>query len=283
MIINITCPNCNFSKQMPSEKIPAGIKNAKCPRCNKTFEIPVISEPERQPENTMPAEPLPQEIAEPVAPPPLPDKVTDVNAEPVDEYTSPIQEDYSYFSDLWRVFSGVLFSPTVFFRGVKDTALKEALIFGILTGSMGFMFSLFWEFLFLSQDGSYITKLFPQITSINDFFMGMIICSPLIVLISALIRALVVNASLSILGGASRGFEGTFKVMLYSNAASVFSLVPYIGGIIVFIWSLAIIVTGIREIHETSNGKAVSALILPVIILFIFMVIATFYLSSKLV
>jgi predicted Zn finger-like uncharacterized protein len=283
MIINITCPNCNFSKQIASEKIPAGIKNAKCPRCSKTFEIPGMSEPEPPQENPQPPEPLHQEPIQEVAPPPLPDKVTDVSAEPVDmsEPQNPYEE--GYFTGLWRVFSGVLFSPTEFFRWARDTGIKDSMMFGILTGSIGVMFSLFWEFHFLSQEGSYLTKLFPQVTSFNDIFLGMIICSPLIVLVNGLIVTAVVHACLSIIGGASKGFEGTFKVMLYSNAVSVFSLVPYLGGYVAFFWSITIIVKGLREIHETSNAKAVFSLALPVIFLMILSAFAAAYLAIKLV
>ncbi|NLD36489.1 MAG: hypothetical protein GX654_06440 [Desulfatiglans sp.] len=279
MIINITCPNCNFSKQIPSENIPAGIKHAKCPRCSKTFEIPVIPEEEPVSMEKLPEAPVQQET-----PPPLPDvdKVTDVTAEPVDEHASPIGEERGYFGDLLRVFSGVLLSPTEFFRGVKETSLKEALIFGILTGSIGLMFQVFWIFFFLSNGDSNIINLFPDLTAINDTFLRLIIWSPFFVFIQALFVSAVVHVILFMIGGVSRGFEGTLKVILYSKAVSILCVLPYIGDIIAFVWSLTIIVTGIREVHETSNGKAVFSLLLPVFLIMI-AIYTILYLASKMI
>jgi hypothetical protein len=275
MIINITCPNCNFSKDVPSEKIPEGIKHAKCPRCSKTFEIPVIPEDEPLSMERLAEVPVQQET-----PPPLPGKITDVKAEPVDEHASPVQEDYGYFTGLYRVLSGVLFSPTEFFRGARGMALKDALIFGILTGSIGYLFNIFWKFYFQSPELSLMTKLFPDMAS-NDIILGMMIWSPFIVFMSTLFTAAVFHISLFILGAASRGFEGTFKVILFSNAISVFNLIPYssiaevsgfisyIGFIALTLWSIIIIVTGLKEIHEISTVKAVLSLILPLFIIMI--------------
>ncbi len=262
MIINITCPNCNFSKEVPSEKIPPGIKHARCPRCSKTFEIPVM--PEEEPVST---EKLTEAPVQQETPPPLPDKITEVKAEPVDEHASPIQEDYGYFASLYRVFTGVLFSPTQFFRNVKDSPrLDEAIIFGILTGSIGTMFRLFWEFYFQSQWFTMVTKAF-QGASINNIFMGLIILSPLIVFINALVVSAFIHISLKITGGASKRFDSTMKVILYSNAASVFSFFPYAGDFVAFVLSLVIIIKGIKEMHETSSGRAVFSILLPVFIL----------------
>jgi len=228
----------------------------------------------------LPEAPLQEEI-----PPPLPneDKVTDVKAEPVDEHTLPIQEDYGYFAGLYRVFSGVLFSPTQFFRAVREgTGIREAMIFGILTGSVGLMFRLFWEFYFQTPWFLMITKLF-QGASVNDIFMGMIIFSPLIVFINILVVTAVVHISLSIMGGASKGFDSTMKVILYSNAASVFSFFPYLGDIVAFILTLIIIIVGLREVHETSNGRAVISLLLPVFfVLFLSAAVLT-YLAGKII
>jgi predicted Zn finger-like uncharacterized protein len=272
MIINITCPNCNFSKQVPSENIPAGIKNAKCPRCSKTFEIQGISEPEPPSGSPLPKEPIQE-----VTPQSLPEKITEIDAEPVDMPEPPAPDEVGYFTGLWRVFSGVIFSPAEFFRGVRDTAVKDALIFGILTGSIGVMFRIFWMFLFESQELKYITNLFPDV-NFNEIYLGLIIWAPFIVLMSALLMAAVIHVTLFVFGGASRGFEGTFKVILYSNAASIFNLFYYnnMGEIIAFVLSVVIIVVGLKEIHETKRWKALLALLLPVFFLFILKALTSF-------
>ena len=44
MTVDLTCPFCSFSKKVPKEKIPAGVRWATCPRCQRRFEIPSLPE-----------------------------------------------------------------------------------------------------------------------------------------------------------------------------------------------------------------------------------------------
>ncbi|NLA74772.1 MAG: hypothetical protein GX846_04775 [Deltaproteobacteria bacterium] len=279
-MINITCPNCNFSKQVSREMIPAGVKNARCPRCSKTFEIPVIPE-----QDSSQGPPLFQEVKEQADPLPLPEEITEITAEPVEEgHYNPIQEEQGYFAALYMVFSAVLFSPVQFFRAVKEgTGIREAMIFGILTGSIGAMFSFFWGFYLQPERFLVLIKALQGASSVSSIFMMMIIFSPLIVFINALIVTAVVHVSLSVMGGASKGFDSTMKVILYSNAASLFNIFPYLGGLIAYVLSLMIIVKGLREVHETGSGKAVLSLLLPVFVLLFLSAAAVTYLAGSLI
>lgn len=40
-MIKIVCPNCNFQKDIPIDKIPSNAKNIKCPLCEKVFKMPL--------------------------------------------------------------------------------------------------------------------------------------------------------------------------------------------------------------------------------------------------
>lgn len=262
MIIDITCPNCNFSKRVPREKIPEGIKFARCPRCNKTFELPTVNNQDT----------APQEI----------DNI-DVHPDPVPAADPVNMDEPEYFTGLWRTFKGVLFSPADFFSGLGDDVLRDSFLFGMLLGSVGAMFGLFWQFLSASGDVSYITRIFPESVSTNSIFLGLIIVAPILVFINVIIVTCVLHASLFILQGTSKGFEGTLKVMLYSNATSIFSLIPVLGGLIGFIWSAVVIVIGLREVHHTSTLKAFLALLLPVLLLIIFFVFVIIYFASLMI
>ena len=266
MIINITCPNCNFSKKVPQEKIPDGIRYAKCPRCSNTFEI---------------LSPDDQETA------PLDIEKMDTNNESSPGPETVEFDEPGYFTGLWKALTRVLFSTSDFFSGIeKESGLQNAFAFGILMGSIGAMFSIFWQFLLRYQDISYIAKLIPEPVSMNHIFLGMVIISPLLVLIDVFILAAVLHLFLLILKGATNGFEGTFKVILYSNAASVFKLIPYIGGFIAFIWSLIILVIGMREVHKISTAKSLLALLLPFLLFVIFVtfiITITGYFASQLI
>lgn len=264
MIINITCPDCNFSKNVPTEKIPEGIRFAKCPRCSNTFELPPITD-----QGTAPQEK---------------DDLDFINKFKPD-YETIMPEELGYFTELWKTFTGVLFSPDRFFSEKKqELGVVQSFAFGMLMGSLGAMFGAFWQFLLSSQGLSFILKVFPESFTVNHLFLGYIIISPLLVIISMFITTAILHSCLFILGGTTRGFAGTFKACAYSNATSIFSLIPLIGGVIGAIWGLVVMVIGLREIHETSTIRAVFALLIPVFILSIlgvFLVFIAFFIFSS--
>jgi hypothetical protein len=68
---------------------------------------------------------------------------------------------------------------------------------------------------------------------------------------------------LRLLGGARKGYEATYKVVTYSNAATIFSIVPCIGPLVSVLWFLIAGVTGLRRVHETESWKAGLALLAP--------------------
>jgi len=266
MIKNITCPNCDFTKKVPEEKIPEGIKFAKCPQCNKTFEI----DPKEDPGSASFQEPS--------------DNVSDTEES---FSTGNITDEQSgYFKVLWQTFKGALFSPTVFFRGKRqEKGIGESFAFGMLLGSVGAMFGIFWQFLLDSQELSFVLELLPEFITMNHLFLGYIIISPFLVFIFMFITAAVLHCCLFILGGANRSFADSFKASAYSNASSVFNLIPYIGQYIGVIWGLIVLVIGLRELHETSTLRAVFALLLPLFLLILLGIVlgfvAAFLFSSQ--
>lgn len=264
MILNITCPDCKFSKKVPIEKIPEGIKFVKCPRCSNTFELPPITD----------LDTASQENSD-----------LDFINKFKPDYETVTPEELGYFTELWKTFTGVLFSPDKFFSEKRHEAgIGQSFAFGMLMGSLGVMFGAFWQFLLSSQELSFILKVFPESFTVNHLFLSYIIISPLLVIISMFIITAILHCCLFILGGTTRGFTGTFKVCAYSNASSIFSLIPLLGGFIGAIWGLVVMVIGLREIHETSTLRTVFALLIPVfilIILGIFLLFIAFFITSS--
>ena len=249
MIIDITCPNCNFSRKVPRERIPEGIKFAKCPRCRNTFELPAVNDQDTE---TRDNEHM--------------DFVNDTGPG-----TGPLLPDeVGYFTGLWKTLTGVLFSPGRFFSERKqEEGSGEAFAFGVLLGSIGIMLSVFWDFLLNSQEITAVLETLHQVFTINSFFITCIIASPVMLIMFMLINAAVLHFFLFILRGAHRGFTGTFKVSAYSSATLIFGLVPIVGDYIGIIWWLVVMVTGLKEIHETSVLRVLFAFLLPFILIMI--------------
>jgi hypothetical protein len=53
-------------------------------------------------------------------------------------------------------------------------------------------------------------------------------------------------------------------VVSYATVAQLANLIPVVGGMIAFVWTLILAVVGLQELHETPQGKAIVAVLLPV-------------------
>ncbi len=73
---------------------------------------------------------------------------------------------------------------------------------------------------------------------------------------------------LMLVGGNRRGYAATYKVVSYSNAASIFTIVPCIGVLVSMVWFLIVGVTGLRRVHEIETWKAGVALLAPFLLCF---------------
>jgi hypothetical protein len=79
--------------------------------------------------------------------------------------------------------------------------------------------------------------------------------------------AAILHLMLLLLGGARRGFEATFRVASFSQATSLFFLLPFCGQLVGFVWCLVLYVLGLAEAHQIGHGKAAAAVLLPLVLL----------------
>jgi hypothetical protein len=76
-------------------------------------------------------------------------------------------------------------------------------------------------------------------------------------------------------GGKKKGFETTFRAFSYANSARLFYaipffIIPFLAPILYFalnIYHLVLIIIGVRESHGISTGRAVLAVLLPLIVI----------------
>jgi hypothetical protein len=153
--------------------------------------------------------------------------------------------------------------------------LSNPLIFALIMGVLGKVLGLTWQQVLLLR--------FGQLPEINPpHLIAIAIALPFIVLAGLYIGSAIVHVCLTLVGGSRRGFEATFRVIAYSGATEIFSLIPFIGSIATVIYVLPITIIGLRETHGTSTGKAVIAVFLPVIVLVAFVAAVTVSLLYKL-
>lgn len=246
MPVKITCPYCNFSKEMSEEKIPPGVKWANCPRCKQRFEFSfheaVFGFPGEQTGGDSNRRPSPWER----------------------------RSELGLWQGLYETFKAVLLSPVNLFSTMTHKGgIREPLAFGLLLGSLGVMFGVFWQFLMMEDR---LISNWPNV--MGQFGLGLIflivmVLTPLYVLISLFVVSGILHLCLIIVGAGRSGFEGTFRIVAFSQSIKILGLVPFVGGVIAWFWHLVVLVIGFREMHETSYVRTIIALLLPIALMFI--------------
>ncbi len=182
-------------------------------------------------------------------------------------------EQESLWKTIWNQFKDIVLSPKCFFSKIKELTVKDALIFGIITGSIGSMFSLFWKIILLKDSFSSWLSRFVSLDSINACILISFFITPLLVFLSVLIYSFFIHIFLYIFGAGKKGFMATLYVVCYSQAVEVFSFVPMLGGIIASIWRIYLQIIGLKHLHDTSYKRIIISFLAPFVIFTAFLIV----------
>ena len=227
----VTCPQCGFEQPETDECIKCGVIMSKYVQY--------------------------QEMARSVE-----GQVREISSE---EYT-PWESGEGFIAAFLRTTQEVLFSPTKFFKKVAaGEGYWSPFIFAMISGIIGCGAILLWQWLFLS---GIVPPQIRSVTTYSLFLVFAIILIPFWVAFSIVVGSGVIHLCVMIVGGNRKGFEATFRVISYSHSATLFYIVPLIGTFVGGIYLMILAILGVREGHGISTGKAVLAVLLPLIIVF---------------
>lgn len=177
--------------------------------------------------------------------------------------------------------------PTTAFRRMSLTmGIFRPLIYGVLLAWVGEAVAYLFGLVFQASIFGFLSQIDGMEEVIPAAFLGMglgifaLILAPVFIVIGIFIYSLIVHLFLMMVGGDQSGFGATFRVVCYSNTSQLAQVIPIAGGIIAFVWSLILGIIGLTEAHRTTTGKAVAAVLLPIvaccvcIALFVMMAIA---------
>ncbi len=176
---------------------------------------------------------------------------------------------------LWQDWKNVMFNPTEFFNKLPaKEQYRKATIFYLTIEAISLALTIltFVPFMTLGlvQD--------PTMGLLGGLGTGLLVgilvlAFPLILLFSwgmLYVGAGLIHLFISLLGG-KKGFVETFKASAYSTGPGIFSFLPWIGNLAA-VYSLILLIIGIKERHQLSIGRSVAAVLIPVGIIFIVMV-----------
>lgn len=170
-------------------------------------------------------------------------------------------------SAMLEMIRGVLLDPVTTFRRMKLFGdLGSPLLFAVILNTIGMLGALFWNMMTNSIWMFSGQKQLEELAVSTGFMIGLTIFSPVLVLIGIFITSGILHVCLLITGGEKNGFEATLRLVAYATGATApFQLIPFCGGLIGGIWAIVAQVIGAREMHETTTGKALLAVLLPLI------------------
>jgi hypothetical protein len=167
---------------------------------------------------------------------------------------------------------------------IFKAGIKEPLAFGLLLGSVGAMFGIFWQYLVLSGSLTALNLSTSGQLTMSMVFLALIIIAPLFVIISMFLTSSILHLLLLLVKGRGNAFEATFRVVSYSQATQLLGLFPFIGGLIGFLWMIIVQIIGLKEIHETSYLKVIIAFLIPpalILLLVMAIVVPLFILGHR--
>jgi hypothetical protein len=93
-----------------------------------------------------------------------------------------------------------------------------------------------------------------------------VLVSPFLIPIGLALGAGLIHVALLLLGGAKSGYSATLRAASYSYAPAAIGIVPFCGAIVECVWSVVLVVIGLSVLHNISRGKAVAAVVLPLLL-----------------
>jgi hypothetical protein len=179
------------------------------------------------------------------------------------------RQQKGFFTAFIETLQMVLTRPADAFTVMKrEGGFGEPLIYAVVGATAGaivqFLFSLLLHSFGMFTDQR---NAFGAMAGMGVGGIGFIIFFPLAVVIGLFIGSGIIHLCLMIVGGANQPFETTFRVLAFSQGSTgPIQMIPICGGLIAGVWALVCNCIGLARAHETDTGRAVLAVLLPLIV-----------------
>ncbi len=179
-----------------------------------------------------------------------------------------------FFDRLFLTMKLVLLSPSEFFSTYNfKSQIGSGLLFAVIMGQISGIFSFLYNLILRGSMFILLSKWahIPQRAMVTQGILSVvgglfgIIFIPIGVIIGVFITSGVYHLLLMVVNGAKNRFEATINVVSYNTAVLIFSIVPFCGNIIGYIYRIILDIIGLSKVHETSTGKAAFAVLLPIL------------------
>jgi hypothetical protein len=170
----------------------------------------------------------------------------------------------------------VLFDAPAFFKAMPVRGgLSGPLVFALIAGYFGVAVQAVYEAIFRSLTGQMFADFaghgelerFIQLMGSGIGLVLMLVFAPVFLSIGLFVGAGITHLFLLLLGGASNGFEATFRVTCFAQATALFAVLPFCGTPAQAVYQLVLLIIGLAEAQQTGKGTAAAAVLLPGLLL----------------
>ncbi len=281
--MNITCPNCGFSREIADKNLPPTAEMATCPKCEQKFQFRTLPKDTAAKQNNL------FEATDQTGNPQIAafhqhnqntskQKAADLyrensSQEPQkDNFRAavfPPWEDLQangFGTAFSQTLSTVLFHPILFFQHLqKASGINKPLIFYLITVELNLILTLLLQ----NSNNTFIQK--EAINQVQQFSpITVLVLYPFFFALSQFLVAGLHHFFLAISGELKKGYETTFRVVCYGSTPLLFSpiftlLVPN-GQFVTAIWTWICIAIGYKYQHSVGFVRAMFAVAIPVIL-----------------
>jgi hypothetical protein len=173
--------------------------------------------------------------------------------------------------------------PGTFFRRVRIDQPGSAVLFGVLSFTVGIVVQTFWTSMtaasvraqarelgerFLQGHEELFAKMTEAVneaTSASALLRDAVF-APLTGLVLLFVVSAVVHSLLLLVGGARRGFNATLTVAGYAMGLGLLQVIPQCGFPVAVVWGAVVSIIGLSEAHRTGVGRSSAAVLLPMVL-----------------
>jgi ribosomal protein S27E len=152
--------------------------------------------------------------------------------------------------------------PDAFFRGLDPKgSAGSAFLFGCICAAIGAIIGATLNALIMTaMGGASHPRSFhlPGMTGV-----AAVIAAIVFVPIGTILRMLFIHLCVMIFGANRSGLTGTIRGIGYSQAPMLINAIPYVGGLVAWVWTIVLSVYALREVHGMTTGKAILIMLLP--------------------
>jgi hypothetical protein len=176
------------------------------------------------------------------------------------------REQLGFFKAYFDTVIMVLTKPGEAFAMMKKEGdLMGPMLFALIGGCAGLIVSLLLNVGL--QSVGFMANRQADIFGLGVVGFWGIFVIPVLVIAIMFVGSGILHLCLMMLGGAKRPYETTFRVVCFSSGSTyLLYMVPFCGGMVAGVWNIVLEIIGLARAHETETGKAVMAVLLPIIV-----------------